>query len=483
MTKIQVLAVTPEIFPLVKTGGLADVTGALPGALADHGVAVRTLIPGYPKVLSAIEQGEEVYHFPHLYGGSARLVATTVAGLDLLVLDAPHLFNRPGSPYIGPDGHDWFDNATRFAALGCVASEIGRGVLSGYQPDVVHAHDWQAGLAPVFLRFGGHRAKTVVTVHNMAFQGQFPAANFHLLGLPSDAFSLHGVEYYGGIGYLKGGLACADAITTVSPTYAEEVCTSAFGMGLQGLLHARHNVLHGIVNGIDTSVWNPATDDALAQSYDIRSLGRRATNKRAIEKRFNLDEDDSLLYCVVSRLTWQKGLDILADSLDNLVASGARLALLGAGDAALEQKFIDANSRYPGRVGVVTGYHEPLSHLLMGGSDAILVPSRFEPCGLTQLYALRYGCVPVVARTGGLADTIIDANEAAINSSAATGVMFQPADGAALDAALERTARLYANRKVWAAIQRAGMKTDVSWDASAARYAALYLELVEGKSA
>jgi starch synthase len=479
MKTIQVLAVTPEIFPLVKTGGLADVTGALPGALADHGVAVRTLIPGYPKVMEAIPAGEVVYHFPDLYGGAARLIAATTAGLDLLVLEAPHLFSRAGSLYLGPDGKDWFDNATRFAALACVAAEVGRGVLAGYQPDIVHAHDWQAALAPVFLRFGGHAVKTVVTVHNMAFQGQFPADNFPLLGLPPEAFSLHGVEYYGGVGYLKGGLACADAITTVSPTYAEEICTSAFGMGLHGLLHARHAHLHGIVNGIDTAVWNPATDEALAQTYDIRSLGRRTANKRAIEQRFNLAEDDGLLYCVVSRLTWQKGLDILAANLDTLVASGARLALLGSGDAALEQQFIDASLRYPGRVGVIVGYDEPLSHLLMSGADAILVPSRFEPCGLTQLYGLRYGCVPVVARTGGLADTIVDANEAALSAGAATGVMCQPADHAALNAALERTQRLYADRKLWAAMQRAGMKTDVSWDHSAARYATLYIDLLK----
>jgi len=482
MSEIKVLAVTPEIFPLIKTGGLADVTGALPGVLADHGVAVRTLIPGYPKVLDAIVAGQEVYHFPHLFGGTAKLIATKIAGLDLLVLDAPHLFGRPGNPYLGPDGKDWPDNQQRFAALACVASEVGRGILEGYQPDIVHAHDWQAALAPVYLYFNGHRVKSVVTVHNLAFQGQFPASEFAMLGLPDDAFGLHGVEYYGSVGYLKGGLACADAITTVSPTYAEEICTHAFGMGMQGLLRSRHTVLHGIVNGIDTKVWNPAIDDALAHCYDVRSLGRRLFNKRAIEKRFNLQEDDSLLYCVVSRLTWQKGLDILASNLDALVASGARLALLGSGDAELEQQFRDACLRHPGRIGVVTGYDEALSHLLMGGSDAILVPSRFEPCGLTQLYALRYGCVPVVARTGGLADTIVDANQAALAAGAATGVMFQSADGAALTGALERTARLYADRKQWAALQRAGMKTDVSWDASAARYAALYLELVEGQS-
>ena len=481
--KIQILSVTPEIFPLIKTGGLADVTGALPDVLADHGVAVRTLVPGYPKVWQAVGEGEELYYFPELFGGSARLFAAKAAGLDLLVLDAPHLYNRPGNPYMGPDGKDWPDNAARFAALGCVAAEIGNGILAAYQPDVIHAHDWQAALAPVYARFRGYPVKTVLTIHNLAYQGQFASWDFGMLGLPDAAFGLHGLEYYGGLGYLKGGLVCADAITTVSPSYAEEICTPAFGMGMQGLLHDRHHALHGIANGIDTAVWNPAVDDALAQSYDARSLGRRVHNKRAIEKRFGLDEDDGLLYCVITRLTWQKGMDILANNLDTLIETGARLALLGSGDGGLERQFLDAATRYPGRVGVVAAYDEPLSHLLFGGADAILVPSRFEPCGLTQLYGLRYGCVPVAARTGGLADTIVEANQAAIASGAATGVLFNPDNSEALGTALERTANLYADSKQWIGLQRAGMKTDVSWDASAARYAALYLELIEGKSA
>ena len=480
---LQVLSVTPEIFPLIKTGGLADVVGALPGALADHHVAMRTLVPGYPKVWEALQEGQELYYFHDFFGGPARLFAAQVWGLDLIVLDAPHLYSRPGSPYMGYDGHDWPDNASRFAALGCAAAEIGNGILEAYQPDIIHAHDWQAALAPVYVRYREYSVKTVMTVHNLAYQGQFPSWDFDMLGLPGEAFSLHGLEYYGGIGYLKGGLACADAITTVSPSYAEEIRTPAFGMGLQGLLHEKHHVLHGIVNGIDTAVWNPAVDDALVQGYDSRSLGRRVHNKRAIEKRFGLDEEDGLLYCVITRLTWQKGMDILASRLDTLVETGARLALLGSGDGGLERQFLDTAARYPGRVGVVTGYDEPLSHLLFGGADAILIPSRFEPCGLTQLYGLRYGCVPIAARTGGLADTIVDANQAAIGAGAATGLLFDPNNGDVLGTTLERAADLYADHKIWSGLQRAGMKTDVSWDASAARYANLYLELIEGKSA
>lgn len=479
MSNLRVLSVASEIYPVVKTGGLADVAGALPGALRPHGVEVRTLVPGYPAVLAAMENDKEVYFFHELFGGPARLIACKIAGLDLLVLDAPHHFNRPGNPYTGTDGRDWPDNPTRFAALGYAASEVGRGALLSYKPDVVHVHDWQAALAPVYLRFGGYAkgVKTVITVHNLAFQGQFDATVFRSLGLPRSAFSIDGVEYYGGVGFLKGGLVCADAITTVSPTYAEEICTSAYGMGLDGLLRARHAELQGIVNGIDTDVWDPGSDEALKANYDVVTLPRRLHNKRALEQRFELDPGDGPLYCVVGRLTWQKGMDILADSLQRLVFSGARLALLGSGDKDLERRFSAAVKVYPGKVGAVLGYQEELSHLLQGGADSIIVPSRFEPCGLTQLYGLRYGCVPMVARTGGLADTIIDANDAAVSAGAATGVLFEPNSATSLGSAFDRIAKLYADQSVWQTIQRAGMQTNVSWDRSASKYANLYYSL------
>jgi starch synthase len=475
---MKILSVASEVFPLVKTGGLADVAGALPAVLAKQGVNVITLMPGYPAVMKALNEFEVAYTSDSLFGGAARLLWGKARGLELFVLDAPHLYDRPGNPYLGPDGKDWPDNSRRFAALSLIAAEIGRGSVADFVPEVIHCHDWQAGLVPAYVRYGGG-PKTVMTVHNLAFQGHFPASIFGTLGLPPKAFGIEGVEYFGGVGYLKAGLQCADAITTVSPTYAREILTVEDGMGLDGLLRIRSNVVQGIVNGIDTDIWNPANDANIAQSYTAKQLGKREANKRAIEKRFGLATGDGLLYCIVSRLTLQKGMDLVATALPRLIELGSRLAILGSGDAVLEGSLKEATVRYPGRVGIATTYDEPLSHLLQGGSDAILVPSRFEPCGLTQLYGLHYGCVPVVARVGGLADTIIDANDAAISAGVASGVQFAPVTEEALEHALQRTSALYADKASWTSMQQAGMKADVSWTQSAARYAALYYSLLK----
>ncbi|MBI2717916.1 MAG: glycogen synthase GlgA [Rhizobiales bacterium] len=474
---MKVLAAASEIYPLVKTGGLADVAGALPGALKPLGIAVRTMVPGYPAVLAALDGGSLVHRYDQLFGGEVRLIAGMARGLDVIAVDAPHLFSRNGNIYLGPDGKDWPDNGQRFAALARATADASRGAIKGYRPDIVHLHDWQTALAAVYIRFGGG-PRTVMTVHNIAFQGQFPASLFGSLGLPAAAFAIDGVEYYGSVCYLKGGLQTASAITTVSPSYANEICTPEFGMGLDGILRARHGVVSGIVNGIDTEVWNPETDEDLAVRYSAASLAKRVANKRAIEKRFDLDEGDGLLYCVVSRLTWQKGMDIFAEAIDGLVASGARLALIGTGEAGIEMAVLAAATAYRGRVGVVTGYDEALSHLMQGGADAIVIPSRFEPCGLTQLYGLRYGCVPVAARTGGLADTIIDANDAALAAGVATGFQFSPVDGPGLDHALGRVARAFASRESWTRMQKRGMASDVSWQRSANAYAALYRGLI-----
>ncbi len=476
---MQVLSVASEVFPLIKTGGLADVAGALPLALRQYGVAVRTLLPAYPGVAEQVKKRKVVATFDHLFGGKATVVAGQAAGLDLLLLDAPHLYDRKGGAYGDATGNDWDDNWKRFAALGKAAAEIAAGAVKDYLPDLVHAHDWQAAMAPAYIRFTGRRpVPTVMTVHNLAFQGQFPMSIFAGLGLPGAALSLDGVEYYGGVGFLKAGLQLADAITTVSPTYALEIRTPEFGMGLDGLVRVRDNVLHGIVNGIDTDVWNPETDPHLAGTYSAKTLGARAKNRRAVEERFGLTRGEEPIFCVVSRLTWQKGMDVLVSVVDDLVAMGARLAILGSGDHSLEGALLSAAARHPGRIGVVIGYNEPLSHLMQAGSDAILVPSRFEPCGLTQLYALRYGCIPVVARTGGLADTVIDANEAALSAGVATGVQFSPVDADSLRIAVRRTVSLHRDGKTWTAMQKQGMKSDVSWTRSAARYADLYRSLV-----
>ncbi|RUM97184.1 glycogen synthase GlgA [Pseudaminobacter arsenicus] len=481
---MQVLSVTPEIFPLIKTGGLADVAGALPIALAHQGVATRTLLPGYPVVMAALAKSKPLLTYQNLHGGKASLRPASVSDLDLLVLDAPHLFERSGGPYGDASGADWADNWRRFAALGQVGADIAAGALPGYVPDLVHAHDWQAAMTLAYMRYGKAASMpSVMTVHNLAFQGRFPATIFPELGLPDSAMTLDGVEYYGGVGFLKAGLQAASAITTVSPTYAQEIRTPAFGMGLDGLINLRAADLAGIVNGIDVDIWNPATDRHLAANFSAKTLKPRAINKRAVEERFQLDHDSGPVFCVVSRLTWQKGMDILNSILDEAVAAGARFAILGAGDAALEGALLAAAARHRGRVGTVIGYDEQLSHLMQGGCDAIVIPSRFEPCGLTQLYGLRYGCVPIVARTGGLADTIIDANEAALSAAVASGFQFAPENGDAFLHAIRRAIAAYAERPTWAALQRQGMKSDLSWERSAEKYVQLYRSLIMKKAA
>ena len=479
-----VLSVTSEIFPLIKTGGLADVAGALPAALRAQGVAMRTLVPGYPAVIDSLDAAETVVETSSetddLMGGPARILSGTTGSLDLLVLDAPHLYARPGNPYLDSNGEDWPDNPQRFAALSLAASRIGQGLIPGFVPDVIHAHDWQAGLVPAYLALSDKPGPaTVMTIHNIAFQGWTPPSLLDVLGLPARAFTIDGLEYHGGIGMLKAGLYYATKITTVSPTYAREILTPDYGMGLDGLLRSRARDLEGIVNGIDEEVWNPGTDAHLAEPYNARKLARRARNKQALQARMGLDETAAApLFCVVSRLTWQKGMDLLLEVLPHLLAEGAQLALLGSGDTALEQGFVHLTRRHPGRIACIIGYDEPLSHLMQGGADAILVPSRFEPCGLTQLYGLRYGCVPVVAHTGGLADTVIDANDAALADKVATGVQLSPVTASALAAAISRTTRIHRDKKAWQALQRRGMSRPVGWQRPAERYAALYREAI-----
>ncbi|MEJ7935613.1 glycogen synthase GlgA [Sphingobium sp. AN558] len=476
---MRVLAVASEIYPLVKTGGLADVVGALPGALAAHGVAVRSLIPGYPDVLARLDKRKVVRRFDALFGVDARLLAAKAGALDLLVLDAPALFVREGGPYGGPSGKDWSDNWQRFAALSQVGADIAGQGIAGWRPDLVHAHDWQAAMTAAYMRFGpAHRTPKVVTIHNLAFQGRFSADIFGSLELPPEAWGVDGVEYYGGIGFLKAGLVSADAITTVSPGYAQEIRSPAQGMGLDGLMNGRADRLHGILNGVDTDIWNPAIDPSIVRPFSARALGQRLASRRAVEARFGLDQDHAPLFVIVSRLTWQKGMDMMIEAVDHLVTAGAKLAVLGSGDEPLEAAFLAAADRHGGRVGVQMGYDEALSHLMQAGGDAILIPSRFEPCGLTQLYALRYGCVPVVARVGGLADTVIDANEAALGAGAATGLIFAPDDPTALYEAISRAVALHGDRATWLAMQRAGMRADFSWTHSAARYAALFRSLL-----
>ena len=479
---IEALSVASEAYPLIKTGGLADVVGALPLALKPENVALRTLIPGYPAVTKRLRRAQAVHAFDALAGGPARLLAAKAGGLDLFVLDAPHLFARRGGPYAGPEG-EWPDNAIRFAALARAGASIGQGLLPAWRPDVVHAHDWQAGLTAAYLHYDRvPRPATVMTVHNLAFQGQFNRRLLSRLGLPAGAFTADGIEYYGDIGFLKAGVRLSDRITTVSPTYAAEICAPEGGMGMDGLLRGRAELLHGVLNGIDVKVWDPATDSLIAANFDAAGLDARSANKAALQGRTGLDDDPAApLFGVVTRLSWQKGLDLLLQALPVLLAEGCQLALLGSGDEDLEAGFQAAAAAYPGRIACVIGYDEAVAHQIQAGADAILVPSRFEPCGLTQLCALRYGAVPVVARVGGLADTVIDANPMALAAGVATGVQFAPVNAPMLESAIRRTAALYRDPEAWRRLQRNGMATDVSWRGSAKAYADLYRELVAAR--
>ncbi|MCX2725691.1 glycogen synthase GlgA [Roseibium salinum] len=478
---MKVLMVASECTPFIKTGGLADVVGALPQALARAGIDCRTVLPAYPSLQPLVAKGKEVAGFSDLPGGAGRLVQVAAAGMTLLLLDAPQQFDRPGQPYTGQDGLDWPDNHLRFAALAQVAARIGLEGIGDWKPDIVHVHDWQAALAPVYLKqAGGAAPRSVLTVHNIAFQGRFGPHVVKELGLRSDWFHPDGFEYYGDVSFLKGGLMFADRITTVSPTYAREILTPEFGMGLDGVLRARADALSGILNGIDTEIWNPAEDKALKSRFDARSLGRKRDNRAQIAVRLGLDPDNTgPLFCVISRLTHQKGLDALAGAVPHIVARGGQLAVLGTGEPGLEKAFLEAADAHPHMVGVHIGFDEGLAHLLQGGSDAILIPSRFEPCGLTQLCALRYGTLPVVARTGGLADTVIDANAAAVAVKCATGFVFDDVSVAGLEAVIDRVCDRYADRPSWQAMQRSALRQPVGWEQSAEAYADLYRELGE----
>ncbi|WP_299668856.1 glycogen synthase GlgA [uncultured Ruegeria sp.] len=477
---MKVLMAASECAPLIKTGGLADVVGALPAALSGHGIDCRILLPAYPSLQPLLSDRRQVAQFHDLPGGFGQIVLVTFQGMDLLLLDAPQLFDRPGLPYTDPNGVDWTDNHLRFGALAQAAARVGLDGVDGWQPDIVHAHDWQTALTPVYLKQLGQAApKSVLTIHNIAFQGRFGPHVMSELGLRGDWFHPEALEYHGDLGFLKGGLMFADRITTVSPTYAHEILTPQYGMGLEGVLQARTGILSGILNGIDTGAWNPADDPALARDYNARSLGRKAESCAKIAERVGLDPDaKGPLFCVISRLTEQKGLDALAAAVPHIVERGGQLALLGSGDPALEQAFVDASHHFSGSVGAVIGYDEAFAHLLQGGSDAILIPSRFEPCGLTQLYGLRYGTLPVVARTGGLADTVVDANVAALRAECATGFVFDDVSKVGIEAALDRVFDCFDDNKKWQMMQRAAMRQSVGWEQSALEYAELYQSLM-----
>ena len=486
---MKLLHVAAEIFPLVKTGGLGDVVAALPAALAHAGADVRLLLPGLPAIVGAQRAPRRVCEIGPLFG--AARVALDVGRLDgspheAYVVDAPYLYRREGTPYQDAAGAEWADNLQRFALLGWVAAHLAAGELDpGWLPDVVHAHDWHTAPACAFM--AAHPATAVpavFTVHNLAFQGLFPLADFALLGLPARFMSMQALEFHGQLSFMKAGLMFADRITTVSPGYAREITTPEFGCGLDGVLRARAGRLSGILNGVDAAVWNPATDTALAAHYDSAALGGKLRCKAALQHELGLDvEPATPLFGVVSRLTAQKGLDLLLGALPALLGSGAQLVVQGRGEPALQAAFGEAQRAHPGRVALRAVYDEALAHRVIAGSDAVVVPSRFEPCGLTQLYGLAYGSLPVVRRVGGLADTVVDAGASALREDRATGFVFDAATPAALAQALARAAALYRRPDAWQRVMRRAMAADFSWRGSAAAYLALYDETIAARRA
>ena len=474
---MKVLHVAAEVFPLVKTGGLADVVAALPPALAAQGADVRLLLPGLPPVLDAVQAARPVLDIGTAFGAlRVRLLLARMPGhhLPVYVVDAPYLYRRGGGPYQDASGEEWPDNLQRFALLGWVAAHLAAGDADpGWLPDVVHAHDWHAALACAYMaEHAPTPAASVFTVHNLAFQGLFPMHDWSQLGLASRLMSPAGLEFHGQLSFMKAGLMFADRVTTVSPTYAHEIATHEFGCGLDGVIRGRGAHVTGILNGIDCSVWDPAADPSIAARFDAERLDGKLACRRALQQELKLDADDgALLLTVVSRLTSQKGLDLVLAALPEMVAQGVQLAVQGTGEPALETAFRMAQQAHPGRVHVHIGYDETRAHRLVAGADAIAVPSRFEPCGLTQMYGLRYGTLPIVRRVSGLADTVIDADVA----DAATGFVFDAATPAAFERCVARAVQMRrASPATWRAMQASAMAQVLSWERPAADYLALY---------
>ena len=488
---MKVLFACTELYPLLKTGGLADVATALPTALIAEGVDVRRLLPAFAELEAGVDLrgpalplagpgGPAVLHElqppPRLLPG--RLVAT---GESVYLLDAPALFHRPGGPYLDPNRVEWTDNADRFALLSWAAAWLAQGGDPAWQPDLLHAHDWHTGLAPLYLTLSGARpaAPTVSTVHNLAYQGLLPLHTGARLGLPPSVLQVSGIEFHGQLSFMKAGLQFAQAITTVSPRYAQEIMTPEQGCGLDGVLRAHQGQLCGILNGVDYAVWNPATDPRIAHRYDATHLAGKARNKRALQQQFGLVPRAEALVCgVVSRLSEQKGLHLLPDVLDDLVARGGQLVVQGTGDAALVQALQAAAVRHPGQVGLHLAYDEPTAHCIVAGADVLLVPSRYEPCGLTQLYAMGYGTLPLVHAVGGLADTVTDASLENLDDGSASGFVFHEFSSAALARALRRAFALQRRPADWAAAQRHAMALRFDWQHAAQAYRSLFATLM-----
>ena len=463
----------------MKTGGLGDVSASLPPALRALGLDARVLLPGYPAVIAANPGARDLGQLTAL-GKDARILEGALpTGVPLLILDCPTLFSRSGGPYQADDGADWADNALRFGVLSRVAALIG-GTHSpiAWRADVVHAHDWPAALAPVYLHFDRARhARSLITIHNLAFQGIFEFARIGGLELPGESLGTQGLEFYGRHSFLKGGLVYADAINTVSPTYAREIQGEELGFGMDGVLRERADRLHGVLNGIDTVTWDPERDPHIPSPYGAASLEKKGANKVALRAAMGLGGDgDKPLMAMVTRLTHQKGIDIVVAAAEKILALGAQIAVCGTGDKELVGKLRGLQARHPQDVGLSIRFDEPLAHLIEAGADMFLMPSRFEPCGMNQMYSQRYGTPPIANATGGLVDTVFDEFRAV--DVAPTGFLMSEATPDALVEACTRAIAAYRDSARWRALQVNGMSRDFGWGAAAGRYLEIYEKMV-----
>jgi len=474
---IRALYVSSEVYPLAKTGGLADVSAALPAALRDIGIDVRLVTPAYPQALDRAPNLRAVARLGRVPGcADGRLLETVLPGshVPVWLVDRPSLFNREGGLYQAEDGRDWSDNAERFAALSSAALAIVDGLIDDWRPDIVHAHDWHAGLLPLLLSSRASASPgTIFTIHNLAYQGLFGASDYARLGLAPGLFQE--MEFYGSISFLKAGICGAQAITTVSPTYAREILTEEYGCGLEGLLTTKAPLISGILNGADYGIWDPRTDTDLPANYSAKSMAGKLTCKRALQAELQLEpDDDAPLMAFMSRLVHQKMPDVVLEALPALIEQGIQFALVAEGEAAYGDAFKELVTRYEGRVAIRFGYGEPLGHRLLAGADMLAHPARFEPCGLVPIYALRYGTLPIVRNSGGMADTVVDATPETLQQGTATGFSFDQPAPAEFEACARRALACYRQPLVWRKLQANAMAQDFGWQRSADAYAQLY---------